>query len=124
MDQILTPELIDLITKGVAGGFSAYHGVMIALYVIGKISEKRKAKKQNAEEEENTKERKRLGRLLAIVGSVLETVKAVENPSPSPPASPPETVPTPSPDVPVEEHPSEAVSLEEIIAKVISSIKK
>ena len=67
MSEIFTPELIEMIVTSVAGGFTAYHGIKIGLFVLGKFMERRKAKQEEKQVEENTKQRRRLGNLLSIV---------------------------------------------------------
>lgn len=113
MQDIFTPELIELITTSVAGGFTAYHGIKIGLYVLGKFMERRKAKKEAEVEEQNTQERRRIGRLLEIVTGVVGAI----NQKPAEPEQP--TAPPASDD-----RPSEAVDIEEIVRKVIDSLKK
>lgn len=115
MNELISPELIEMVVPMVAGGFTAYHGIKIGLFVLGKFMEKRAAKKQQEVENENTQERRRLGRLLDIVrgvaGALGQEVPVVEEPT------------QPSTEEP-EDDPAEKVDLEEIIAKVISSIQK
>lgn len=108
LSELITPETISMITSVVGGGSSAYVFIKLGLFVLGKVLERRKAKKVEKEEQENQQERRRLGRILSLVSTVVSAVNTNKQPDPEEPVA----------------DSKEPLELEELITAVVKQIRK